>query len=246
MISSFWNTVVYEPLYNILILLVDVLPGHSVGGAIILLTILVKLALYPLSAKAIQAQQSMRKLEPALKKIKEDYKRDKQKQAEMTMRLYQEHGVTPFGGCLPLLVQVPIIIALYWIFLKGIAIKPELLYGFIPVPETLDLNFLSLDLAAKSTTLAALAGITQYIQADLSLGKTQPDTKKTNEKPSFAEDFQKSMQIQIRYVFPVLVSFIAYTTSAAVALYWATSNILSIAQEYVMRKNTGHNNHESQ
>ncbi len=235
MISSIWHSAIYQPLYNILILLVGVLPGHSVGGAIIVLTFIVKLAMYPLAGKAIDAQHSMRKLEPELKKIRETHKDDKQKQAKHTLELYQKHQITPLSGCLPLLIQIPVIIGLYWVFFKGLAITPELLYGFVTAPGYLDMQFLMFDLGQKSLFLALLAAVSQYIQVTISMPKTIDDGKKNGER-TLQEDFARSMQIQMRYVLPVMIGFIAYQSAAAVALYWATSNILSIVQEILMRR----------
>lgn len=235
MISSIWHLVVYQPLYNILILLVGVLPGHSVGGAIILLTFLVKLALYPIAGKAIDAQHSMRKLEPELKKIREIHKDDKQKQAKHTMELYQKHEITPLSGCLPLFIQIPVIIGLYWVFLKGLSINPQLLYSFVGAPDSLDMQFLMFDLGKKSLFLALLAAFSQYLQVTISMPKKALEEKKDGER-TLQEDFAKSMQMQMRYVLPVMIGFIAYKSAAAVALYWATSNILGIIQEILMRR----------
>jgi len=235
MISALWNAVVYQPLYNVLVFLVFILPGNSVGGAIVLLTFLVKLALYPASAKAIRAQRAMRELEPEIRAIKEKYGKDRQEVAMKTMELYKERKVTPFSGCLPLLIQIPVILALYWIFWKGLVLDPSLMYGFIPSPSNLDLHFLMFDLSAKSALLAFLAGMSQYIQADISLGK-QEFPKRDPAKPSFQEDFTRSMQLQMRYVFPVMISIFAYSLPSAVALYWTTSNILGIAQEYLLKR----------
>ena len=237
MISTLWHAIVYKPLYNILILFIGVLPGQSVGGAIILLTIIVKLALYPLTGKSIKAQRAMKELEPELKQIREKHKEDKQLQAKKTMELYQERGVTPFSGCLPLFIQIPIIIGLYWVF-RDLKIDEVMFYGFVTKPTTLDMHFLFFDLAKKSIILAGLSGVTQFIQTHLSLGRQSvtPPTPSTDGKPTFQEDFAKSMQVQMRYVLPVMISFIAFNTSAAVALYWTTSNILSIIQELLMKR----------
>src|SRR3989344_5365144 len=152
---ALWNSFIYDPLYNALILLVGVLPGHSVGGAIILLTVVVKTVLYPLTGKSIRAQRAMKELEPDLKRIREEYKNDRQGQSKKMMELYQREGVSPFSGCLPVLIQIPIILALYWVFFKGLAVvNTEILYGFVSAPETLDMHFLFFDLAAKSSLLA--------------------------------------------------------------------------------------------
>lgn len=233
---SLWNAIVYKPLYNVLIFLIAILPGHSVGGAIILLTLFVKILLYPLTGKSITAQRQMRELEPELKRIREENKDDKQKQAKLTMELYQKHKVSPLSGCLPIFIQIPVIIGLYWVFLKGLkVIDTSILFSFVSVPESLDMHFLVFDLAQKSIFLALLAGVTQFIQTHLSLGKQPPPPPASSEKASFQEDFARSMQVQMRYILPIMIGFIAYTTAGAVALYWATSNILSIIQELIMQ-----------
>lgn len=235
---ALWNTAVYEPLYNLLILLIGMLPGHSVGVAIILLTILVKIALLPLTAKSIRAQRAMKELEPDIKALKEKHGDDKQKLAAATMELYQKRGVTPFSGCLPLLVQIPIIMGLYFVFYRGLTtIDSSILYSGVIAPDFLDKHFLVFDLAAKSMVLAFLAGVTQFIQTHVAMSK-QPTIapKKDNEKATFQEDLARSMQVQMRYVLPVIVGVISYTLPSAVALYWATSNILSTAQEFLTKR----------
>lgn len=241
MISQLWHLAVYQPLYNVLVFLNDVLPLHSMGAAIIILTLVVKLALYPLTGKSIKAQRAMKELEPELKALREKYKDDKAELSKKTMQLYQERGVSPFSGCLPMLIQIPIIIGLYYVFLKGIkVVDTSVLYSFVTAPEHFDMHFLFFDLAAKSVLLALTAGLTQFAQTHLSLGRQPVAPPKDAANPTFQEDFAKSMQVQMRYVLPIMISFIAYSTSAAVALYWTTSNILSIVQELQMtRKSKG-------
>ena len=245
MISSIWNSLVYDPLYNLLILLIDHLPGHSVGMAIILVTIIVKIVLFPLTTKSIRAQRAMKELEPELKVLKERHGDDRQKLAQETMALYQKRGVTPFSGCLPLLIQIPVIIGLYWVFSRGLSsIDEKILYSFVDVPASLDMHFLIFDLAGKSVFLALLAGVTQFVQTHIALGKQTPLPPPTpDKKPSFQEDFARSMQVQMRYVLPVIVGGISMTLPAAVALYWAISNILSTGQELITKK--GLNNKSS-
>ena len=231
MISSLWHELIYQPLYNILIGLIDIFPSHNVGLAIIVLTILVKLALFPLTGKSIEAQHAMKQLEPDLKRIKEKHGHDRQMLAQKTMELYQAKGVNPFSGCLPILIQIPIIFGLYWVFYKGLpVVKVEDLYSFIANPGSLHMSLLTIDLLGKSLVLAVLAGLTQFIQAKLSM-KRQPAITPSEGKPSFQEDFARSMQLQMVYVLPVMIGLISYHLPAAVALYWATSNILGIGQE---------------
>ena len=236
MISIWWNTIIYKPLYNILIFLVGVLPGHNVGLAIILLTVFVKLALYPFTAKSITAQIAMKEIEPELKNIKEKHKDDKKKIAEATMALYQQKGVNPFSGCLPILIQIPVIIGLYWVFRGFYSINTDILYSFIHTPATYSMQFLIFDLKEKSLVLAVLAGVAQHIQTRITLGKNKTIKDVRKENPTFQEDFARNMQMQMLYFLPVFIGFVAYTASAAVALYWVMSSILSILQEVWVRK----------
>ena len=181
----------------------------------------------------------MRALEPALKEVKEKYKKDREKLAKETMAAYKKAGVNPFASILLVFIQIPIIIALYLAVFNGGGVRlPDinvaLLYSFVSVPEFASMMFLGfVDIAARSLPLAFLAGITQFMHANLSLPKPKPRAE--GAKPSMKEDLARSMQMQMRYVMPLLIFFIAYTISAAIALYFLVSNIISIAQEYYIK-----------
>jgi len=230
-----FNTALYQPLYNALIFLVDILPGGSVGFAVIILTIFIKFILFPLSHKSVTTQAKMRSLDKNIKQIREENKNNKQEEAKKIMELYKEHGLNPFSGCLLLLVQLPIIFALYWVFLKGVVISPELLYSFVPIPEKLNTIFLGfIDMHGKSVIVALLAGITQFYQMRLSMPPL-PDMPKAKER-SFKDELARSMNIQMRYIMPIIVAIISYTISSAVALYWMTSNIWGIGHELLVKR----------
>ncbi|MFA6274441.1 MAG: YidC/Oxa1 family membrane protein insertase [Candidatus Paceibacterota bacterium] len=234
MLTNIWNVVLYNPLLNALALLVSFIPGGDVGLAVIVLTLLVKVILYPLSQRSIESQAKMKLLEPELKKIKESGA-NKEEQARKTMELYKIHKTNPFSGCLLVLIQIPIIFALYFVFLKGINFNSEALYSFVSVPTKINMNFLGfIDLGQKSLLLAILAGASQFFQAYY-MPKPNTSSGKTG---SFQETFSKSMNMQMKYVFPFVVAFIAYSISGAVALYWITSNIFTMCQQiYSNKKN---------
>ncbi|OHA80232.1 MAG: hypothetical protein A2747_02220 [Candidatus Yonathbacteria bacterium RIFCSPHIGHO2_01_FULL_44_41] len=234
--SGFFSTVFYQPLYNTLVLILSAVPGANVGVAIILLTVIVRGVLLPLSHKSVVSQAKMRSLAPHLEKIKEKHKDDKQEQARKTMALYKEHGINPFSGCLLVLVQLPIIFALYFVFFKGLPnLNAEHLYSFVSLPETVSMMFLGVMLSKKSIIFALFAAVTQYYQIKLSIPAMAPAEK--DAKPSFKDDFARSFNVQMRYMLPVIVFGISYSISAAVALYWTTSNLFSVAHElYVKRK----------
>lgn len=227
-----WNTFLYEPLHNALVFLIGIVPGGDVGVAVIILTVVVKLVLFPLSQKSIRSQIAMKLIEPDIAKIKADYP-DKQEQAKKTFELYKEKKVNPFSGCLVVLIQLPIIFALYYVFFKGLDIGAAKLYSFVPMPDVVNTNFLGiLDVTSKSIVLAILTGISQFFQMKLSVPATPPSVP--GEK-SFATDFAKSMNFQMKYILPVFIAFVSYSISAAIALYWFTSNLFAIGQELYVR-----------
>ena len=162
---GFFSTFFYQPAYNALAFLISVVPGGNVGVSIIILTVMVRGALLPLSHKSVVSQAKMRAIAPHIEKLKEKHKDDKQEQAKKTMELYKEHGINPFSGCLLVIVQLPIIFALYYAFFKGLPnLNTEHFYSFVHLPASVSMSFLGLDLAHKSIILALAAAITQYFQ----------------------------------------------------------------------------------
>lgn len=234
MLVNLWNAILYKPLVNILALLVAVIPGGDLGVAIIILTILVKIVLYPLSKKSIEGQAKMNMLSPELNKIKESGV-SKEEQAKLTFELYRKYKTNPFAGCLLVLIQIPIIFALYYVFLKGLHLDSSMFYSFVKVPENISTNFLGLiDIAEKSWLLAVLAGVSQFVQAFYMPKPAQSGSK----EGSFQDTLNKSLQMQMKYVFPVLVVFIAHSISGAVALYWITNNLFTTLQQIYINKKT--------
>lgn len=238
-----WDLLLYHPLVNALAFLVSIVPGGDVGIAVILLTILVKLILFPLSQAQIRNQAAMNMLAPELNKIKASGV-SKEEQAKLTFELYKKHKTNPFSGCLVMIPIIIVFLALYSVFLKGINFDSNLLYSFIKVPENVNMMFLGLiDISQKSLILAILAGISQYLQVYY-----MPQPPKSSALAgsyaagSFAESFAKSMNMQMKYVFPVFVFIILYTNifgislSAAVALYWITNNLFTVVQQIYVNK----------
>ncbi len=231
---TLWNTLFYRPLYNALVFLVDVLPNHSLFIAVIILTIMVRLIISPLSYKSIKTQLQTKALQPKLKKLKEEFP-DKQEQAKETLKLYREYGVNPFSSFLLILVQFPIIIALYWVFRDGgVDINPETLYSFVSIPELVNVNTFGIDLAQKSYLLAFLTGFTQYIYLSIS-SAFRKDNSDTSEK-SEQEKMMAMVGSSMKFTMPVMITIFAYIIGGAVALYWVTSNIFMIVQELFIQK----------
>lgn len=236
---NFFNLVLYQPLFNLLVLLYQYLPGKDFGVAIICLTLLIKILLYPLGIKAIKIQRTLQELQPKIKEIQEKYKNDRQKQTLETIELYKKEKTNPFTGLFVALVQVPILIALWRVFWGGF--QPEKLaglYSFLPRPESIDPTFLGiLNLTQPSIFLAIFAGISQYFQtkmitpasAKASAGKPQQKT---------TPDFSQMMGKQMLYFFPIFTVFILWKLPAAIALYWLVTALFSIVQQYFVLKKT--------
>jgi YidC/Oxa1 family membrane protein insertase len=229
-----------DPVYNVLVFFIDTIRGGDVGLAIIATVIVVKVILYPLSLKAVKTQKLQRELEPVMKEIKEKHKDNREELARATMAAYKDAGMNPFASILVLLVQLPFLIALYLAVSSGggvqlPGINTNLLYSFIPQPGVVSMDFIGLfNIAEKSVVLALLAGVTQFIATWLSMPALPP--KVPDAKEGFKEDFARNMQLQMKYVMPMMITFIAYTFSSAIALYFIISNIVTITQEFFIRK----------
>lgn len=232
--KELWTNIFYEPLYNALVFLVNALPQHSLFVAVIILTIIVRLIISPLSYKSIKTQLQTKALQPQLKKIKQEYP-DKQEQAKKTLELYREYQVNPFSGFFLILIQFPIVIALYLVFRDGgVEIDPNLLYSFVSVPEHISLTTLGLDLAQKSYLLAFLTGFTQYIYLSIS-SAFRKDKNDTSEKTE-QERMMAMVGSSMKYTMPIMITVFAYIIGGAVALYWVTSNVFMIIQELFIQK----------
>lgn len=236
--SSLYNSIVYEPLYNGLILLMNTLPWADAGVIVILFTVVVKLVLFPLSKKAVETQIQMKAVEPELTALKEKYKDDKQILARKQMDLYKEKGIRPFLSIILLFLQLPIIFALYQIFSHpGLpVINEDLLYSLVHVPQSVNMFFLGLDISKKQIILAILVAISTFFQAKIMSRKNIPVAKKAGTPSSFKEDMARNMHIQMLYVFPIIAGAISWSISGAIALYWITSNLFTIGQELVLKR----------
>ncbi|MCK5044235.1 membrane protein insertase YidC [Candidatus Parcubacteria bacterium] len=230
LLISFFNTVLYQPLFNALILLYEYLPGHDFGIAVIALTLIIRLLLYPSSVQAIKSQAALSRLQPKIKEIQQKYKDEKEKQAMEMMELYKKEKINPLSGCLPLLIQLPLIIALYQVFWKGFKSEEmHFLYSFVPYSGTIDTTFLGmLSLSEPSAVLAVLAGIAQFFQSKMMV--TAPTSKKKG------NDIAQTMQKQMTYFLPFFTVFILWNMPSAVGLYWLVTSLFSIIQQYFILK----------
>jgi len=232
-----FNLILYQPLFNALILFYEYLPGHDFGIAVIVLTVLIRFILYPLMTQSTKSQKVLSGLQPKIQEIQGKYKNDKEKQSRAIMELYQKEKINPFGGCLPLLIQLPILIALYRVFLKGF--QPEAmagLYSFVPYPGVINPIFLGLiNLAESSLILAILAAVVQFFQSKMVM---PPSSKKQVKGKDQMAQFSGIMQKQMLYFFPIFTFFILTRLPAALGIYWIVTSVFSIAQtHFIFKKN---------
>jgi len=244
MLATLFNEVLYRPIFNALVFLYNIIPGHDFGIAIILLTILIRVVLFPLSSKSIKSRQALSVLQPKIKEIQKKFK-TKEEQTQGMMKLYKEEKVNPFSGCLPLLVQFPILIALYRVLIN--VLKPEnlvALYPFVKNPGFINPSFLGvLDLSKASPVLAILAGISQFFYSKITIKHSPSMPQASNQKGKM--DMQKTMTKQMLYFMPILTVIIAWNFPAGLPLYWIVITLLGLAQEYYFLKKTHGSNQKS-
>lgn len=211
------------------------MPGHDFGVAIILLTIIIRVILYPISVKAVNSQRGLQKLQPLMQEIQKRHKDNKEKQASEILALYKREKINPFSGLFLALIQLPILIALYQVFWYGL--KPEelsILYGFIPNPGQINSLFLHIvDLAKPNLWIAILAGLMQYFQTKMLLPKENKLLLKNSGK---SVDMAQIMQKQMVYFLPVFTVIILINLPSALGLYWIISGLFSVIQQYLIFK----------
>ncbi|NCO32045.1 membrane protein insertase YidC, partial [bacterium] len=167
--NSLFNLIFYQPIYNLLLFLYKYLPGHDLGITIVVLTLIIRFILHPLSNYSLKNQKILTKLQPKILEIQKKYKDNKEEQTKATMELYQKEKINPFSGCLPLLLQLPILIALYQVFLKGLD------------PKIFNLISLGIINLSKPNIFLALAkGFLQFFQTKISMALPKETAKQTD------------------------------------------------------------------
>ncbi|HAT73750.1 MAG: Membrane protein insertase, YidC/Oxa1 family [Candidatus Moranbacteria bacterium GW2011_GWF2_36_839] len=240
--SFLFNEVVYKPIYNFLIFTYNVIPLHDFGIAIIVVTLVLKFLLIPLSKKQIQSQKKMQEMQPKIKEIQEKHKNDKEKQSRALMEFYKMNKTNPFSGCLPTIFQLIFLIAIYQVLFNiskaGLLVDPKELYSFIPNPGQINQYFLGIIDLSKTINinqitikvvpqliLIVLAALAQYVQIKMM-------TPKISTQPKGSEpDISQIMSKQMMYLGPLLTLFIGIKFPAGLALYWLVSTVFAIIQQ---------------
>lgn len=233
-IGSFFNIILYQPMLNVLILLY--LFVKDFGVAVILLTIIVKILLHPLNRKAIESQKKMLEIQPKIKEIQEKYKDDQQRMAIEVMSLYKLHKFNPFGGIGILFIQLPIIWALFQVFLVGFSIEKiqASLYPFVSIASSINpVLFSVVDLSQPNIPLTILTALVQYFQVKTS---APAKNKKDENEPKKEPEIQDIMQKQMLFLIPGITFFVLFGLPSAIALYWMVSSLLTVYEQKMIFK----------
>lgn len=231
-IGQAWDLIILSPLINIVIVLSDYLAG-SFGLTIIILTIAIRAAMYPLTQKQLHASKKMQVLQTEVAEIRKKYAKDKKKAAQEQMRLYKESGMNPAGCLLPMLIQFPVWIALYQSIIRVLAVAPEDFLSlshhlYLSWPQVFSLvplesRFLWLDLSMpdKFLLLPILVGGTMWVQQKMMMNPT-------------GDPKQQAQSQMMLWMMPMMFAFFSLQFPSGLALYWITSNVISIAMQYMV------------
>lgn len=247
MLLSLWNALLYHPTLNLLIILYRLL-FSDLGLAIIVLTILIRVVLYPLTVSSLRDARKQQQLKGELDAIKKKFEGDKKKQADAQMELFRRHGINPAAGCLPQIVQFALLITLYQVFMNilsvganGLANLNPLLYlsslKFMPW-ETINTHFLYLDLTKPDPyiIIPGLAGAAQFWASKIMLPVTKKAEATAKETLDKKDDFMYNMQEQMLYLMPVMTVFIGWKLPSGLVLYWLVTTVFSLGQQILVNR----------
>ncbi len=236
--ANLFTIIFYQPILNLLVFLYNTISFQDLGVAIILLTILIKLILWPLGRQAIKSQKSLQDLQPKIEELKKKYADNKVELSRATMDLYKDNKVNPFSSCLPLLIQLPFLFAVYRVFSDGLGNKLNLVYSFIYKPEVINgISFGFLNLNKPNIPLAVLAGLAQFWQAKMMMTK-QPEIKTVGAKD---ESMTAIMNKQMLYFMPAITIFIGISLPGGLTLYWFVITVLTALQQLIVFKKKNKN-----
>lgn len=230
---NIFELIFLQPLFNLLVYFYNNIPGNDIGVAIVLVTIVLKLILFPFTLKMLRAQKALQELQPKMQVLQKKYKGNKEELGKATMELYKKEKVNPFSSCLPLLIQLPFMFAMFRVFREGFKVESlEMLYSFVYNPGVL--NHMSLgfiNLADPSIPLAVLAGAAQFWQTSMLMSTKQPKVPGAKD-----EGMAAIMNKQMKYIMPVVTVVIGASLPGGLALYWFLFTLLTVLQQYIAFK----------
>lgn len=249
---SFFSNALYAPIYNLFVFILSILPSHNLGIAIVLLTVFLRLILLVPQHHMLVSQKKLQAIQPKIQEMQEKYKGDQAKIGMELMNLYKTEWVNPLGSCLPLMIQMPILIVLYWT-ISGIT-DPSSSYYLYSWFANFDINsistkFLGLDLLSKggiaALVLALLVGLAQFAQTRLSFAKNAKDAPKKKlvlEKKPGDEGYEPAMPEMpdmtqmMGYMMPLMMAFTTYFFPLGVWVYWLIGTLFMLVQQIVVNK----------
>ena len=255
-IGFIFELVVVRPLATVLVGIYQALSflhvPYSLGFSVVILTIIIRFILYPLISSQLKSSKKMQTLAPHLSKLKEKHKGDHKRTQAETMRLYKEHGVNPVAGCLPLIIQMPIIWGLYTLLQKVVTLSPQVVVSEVnkltyisafKLTGPWDSSFLGLPLGQGPSSLLptfgplvflvpVVTGILQFLQSKMLISPKAASQNVSLKKDKKKEDFATAFQTQSTYIFPVMIGFFSYSFPIGLSLYWNTFTIFGIIQQY--------------
>ena len=228
-----FETLLIQPLYNLFVFLVGILPFGDVGFAILIITLIVRAVFYPVFTASIRTQMGMQAAQGELNTINDKYKDKPEERIRRTQELFKKYNIRPFMGFFALIVQFAVFIALYFaLFREGFPeIDTSLLYSFVSVPHAVGTSFLGvLDLlASRDIILAIIVAGSQYLAIRLTLARTNNTPSSAAGQQAAAQAMQQKLML---YFLPALMGVVSYTFPNAVGLYFVASNLISLAQEW--------------
>src|SRR3989339_325036 len=228
--SQAFQGLIYQPLFNALIFIYNLLP--NLGLSVIVLTGVIKLITLPLNIKAFKLQRAMTGIQSEIKDVQKKYKDNPEAQAKAVSEIFKREKISPLGPIVPILIQLPILIALYQLFWQGLWVQENHLYSFVSRPDIINPLFFSIDLSRPSVILATLAGLAQLVQTLM-----LPNALKTNkDSGDMKERMSSALQKQMMFFFPVLTVFILLKLPSALGLYWLATSVFTILQQYILDK----------
>jgi len=249
-IGNIFQVLFTQPITNVLVGFYQLLNSFGVysalGFSIILLTVFLRIVMYPLVSAQIKSSKKMQELNPEMKEIKEKYKNDRKRQQEETMKLYKKYEINPASGCLPAIIQMPVIFSLYQVLIHVVAVNssekffsevtPLLYFDFLKPTQLWSTSFFGLALADKPSEIFSanpaiilvpvLTGLFQLVLSKMMMSKAITSGK--------SDDFQSSFMKQSLYIFPIMIGFFSFTLPVGLSLYWNTFTLFGILQQYLL------------
>lgn len=238
-----WQTFLVNPILNLLVFFYQIL-FQNLGLAILVMTVALRVVLIPLTLPTLKAAQKQKDLAPGLKRLKEKYKDNKEKLARAQMELYRQHGVNPAAGCLPQILQLVVLIALYQVFIQVLSndtqavlkLNENLYFDFLKLDpgRTIDVSFglWNLSQPDRFFILPILAGVSQLLLSKMMRPAVVKGVGEAKKTPDKQDDLMYTMQEQMLYMMPLMTIFIGWRLPAGLVLYWLATTVFSVAQQY--------------